>query len=195
MPEAERGRVETTPNKKNPRSRSRSRIRRVKSGEEKPLRARLKKIMRGMGRKSSKSVGDSSLASASIAASTASESARSTTAKSQPSLQLVLLLMDPKTRRFELLQLEFDSERARVVDIIAQIPESVTEEAIRLQEYDGVIAEAGQLMDSFVRLVDFCKEKQVLVALPKGMSVKECIRLARPILSDSQVLRMVSANN
>jgi len=113
------------------------------------------------------------------------------TESESPSLQLVLLLMDPSTRRFELLQLEFDSVRARVVDILAQIPLSVTEEAIKKQEYEGVINETGKSMDPSARLVDFCKEKQVLVALPAGLPVKECARLARPILADTQVLKMV----
>lgn len=186
------------------RARSRSRIRRVRDGEEKPLGARLKKIMKGMGRKSTKSAGDTgSVASASVAVSAAvsTKSAPAQVESSPPtdepaeaevtSLQLVLLLMDPSTRRFELLQLEFDSMRARVVDIIAQIPISVTEEAIRGQEYEGVIDEAGKIFDASARLVEFCSEKQILVAVPKGLSVKECTRLARPILSDAQVLKMV----
>lgn len=212
--------------KKTLRTRSRSRIRRVRDGEEKPMGARLKQIMmKGMGRKSTKRAGDAgSVASASVATATAgAASSVAASAKSAPgkvesssasvssaspakpppestpppeaaettSLQLVLLLMDPLTRRFELLQLEFDSMRARVVDIIAQIPVSVTEEAIRRQEYEGVIGEDAKVMDATIRLVDFCKEKQVLVALPKGLAVKECIRLARPILSDAQVHKMV----
>lgn len=187
------------------RARSRSRIRRVRDGEEKPLGARLKKIMKGMGRKSTKSAGDTgSVASASVAVSAAvsTKSAPAQVESSPPtdepaeaevtSLQLVLLLMDPSTRRFELLQLEFDSMRARVVDIIAQIPISVTEEAIRGQEYEGVIDEAGKIFDASARLVEFCSEKQILVAVPKGLSVKECTRLARPILSDAQVLKMLT---
>jgi hypothetical protein len=47
-------------------------------------------------------------------------------------LKVVLLLMDPETRRFELLQLEFDSLKAFVSDVLAQIPISVTEDALRL---------------------------------------------------------------
>jgi hypothetical protein len=196
---AERGRnadtdADADADKKSLRARSRSRIRRVRNGEEKPLGTRLKKMMKGMNRRGPKSIdGTGSVASASVAASAKAEESPP---KTQPepevtSLQLVLLLMDPSTRRFELLQLEFDSMRARVVDIIAQIPISVTEEAIREQEYVGVIGEDGKFMDSTIRLVEFCKKKQVLVALPKGLAAKECIRLARPILSDTQVLKMV----
>ena len=36
-----------------------------------------------------------------------------------PPLLVVVLLMEPKSRRFELLQLEFDSGRATVADVLA----------------------------------------------------------------------------
>ena len=110
----------------------------------------------------------------------------------KPSLQLVLLLMDPTTRRFELLQLEFDSNRARVADIMAQIPVSVTEEAIRKLSYKGVIDSQSTHQGGSARLADFCSTKEVLVALPSDLSIKDCTRLARPILSDEKVIRMVS---
>ena len=91
----------------------------------------------------------------------------------------------------ELLQLEFDSDKARVSDIIAQIPVSVTETAIRQQKYDGVMDKTAVKKDELTKLVDFCEGKTVLVAIPKGLSEKECARLARPILSDVQVVKMV----
>jgi hypothetical protein len=58
-------------------------------------------------------------------------------------LKVVLLLMDPETRRFELLQLEFDSLKALVSDVLAQIPVSVTEEALRKQTYTGWQGDGG----------------------------------------------------
>ena len=193
------------------RPRSRSRVRRVKNGDEQPMSSRLKKIIRGIGRKSTRSLGDAaSVASTSPAPSTVISSVQPEVLKSietspakteadveldHASLQLVLLLLDPISRRFELLQLEFDSLRARVVDVIAQVPISVTDDAIRSQKYEGVISDNSELMDSSVRLADFCKEKQVLVALPTGISIKDCIRLARPILSNSQVVEMVSSSH
>ena len=110
------------------------------------------------------------------------------------SLEVVLLLMDPSTRRFELLQLEFDSDKARVSDILAQIPLSVTEEAIRKQKYKGVCDKNGKEQLEAVPLVDFCKGMDVLVALPKSLSVEECSKLAFPILSDAKVLKMVCSH-
>lgn len=171
--------------------------------------SKIKKMMKGLTRnktkKSSASVSDNMSAAVSIQAEEMSAfsapasdiitptSPEQTSSKEKVmTLQLVLLLMDPTTRRFELLQLEFDSDKARVSDIIAQIPISVTEASIKNQEYEGVVDESGTTMNESVRLIDFCKGKTVLVALPKGISVKECVRLARPILCDKQVEKMVS---
>ena len=106
-------------------------------------------------------------------------------------LKVVLLLMDPETRRFELLQLEFDSLKALVSDVLAQIPISVTEEALRLQTYTGIAAKDGIEMPPSKLLSSFCKGNEVLVAVPDGVAPKECARLARPILSDDKVVSMV----
>ena len=107
-------------------------------------------------------------------------------------LKVVLLLMDPETRRFELLQLEFDSLKALVSDVLAQIPVSVTEEALRVQKYTGIAGKDGIEMAPSSLLASFCKGNEVLVAIPEGVPSKECARLARPILSDDKVVKMVS---
>jgi hypothetical protein len=214
----ERGRSATTSNngvslRKMRRSLSRSK--KIKSeaaslGDE-PISAvktsKIKKMMKGLTRKKSKkssaSISDNMSTAVSVQAeemSAFSAPAPTTITPTSPeqtnekamTLQLVLLLMDPTTRRFELLQLEFDYDKARVSDIIAQIPISVTEASIKNQQYEGVVDESGKTMNEFVRLIDFCKGKTVLVALPKGITVKECVRLARPILCDKQVEKMVS---
>jgi hypothetical protein len=119
-------------------------------------------------------------------------------------LELVVLLMDPISRRFELLQLEFDSARAKVSDLLTQIPLSVTETSLQTQEYSGVLDSTGNVQEGSVRLMEAFgytsrndnnninnNNKMVLVAKPKGISSKECMRLAKPILSDTQVAKMV----
>jgi hypothetical protein len=114
-------------------------------------------------------------------------------------LELVVLLMDPVSRRFELLQLEFDSTRAKVSDLLTQIPLSVTESSLQQQQYSGVLDSTGSLQEGPVRLLEAFRyhttstsNKMVLVAKPRGVSSKECMRLAKPILTDTQVSIMVS---
>jgi hypothetical protein len=118
-------------------------------------------------------------------------------------LELVVLLMDPVSRRFELLQLEFDSSRAKVSDLLTQIPLSVTEKVLQEQTYVGVMDENAQVQEGSVRLLEaFGKlpkiekdstkaKKMVLVAKPMGISARETMRLAKPILTDAQVAIMV----
>jgi len=106
-------------------------------------------------------------------------------------LKVVLLLMDPETRRFELLQLEFDSDKALVSDVLTQIPVAVTEEVLKQQRYVGISGSSGTQMNSAVLLSEFCKGNDVLVAVPDGVPAVECARLARPILNDDKVIKMV----
>lgn len=109
-------------------------------------------------------------------------------------LKVVLLLMDPETRRFELLQLEFDSDKALVSDVLTQIPVAVTEEVLKKQSYVGICGSSGTEMNSDILLSEFCKGNDVLVAVPKEVPASECARLARPILNDEKVINMLKAS-
>lgn len=114
-------------------------------------------------------------------------------AKKPYMLKIALLLVDAKTRRFELLQLEFDSDKALVSDALSQIPIHVTEKVLSSQTYTGVCGASGIERKRSVPLFDFCKGNDVLVAIPSGTSAEECARLAKPILSDEKVIGMVSS--
>ncbi|CAB9524275.1 expressed unknown protein [Seminavis robusta] len=109
-------------------------------------------------------------------------------------LKVVLLLMDPETRRFELLQLEFDSDKALVSDVLTQIPVAVTEEVLKKQTYVGICGAAGSEMSSAILLSDFCKGNDVLVAVPAGVEASDCARLAKPILNDAKVINMLKVS-
>ena len=81
-----------------------------------------------------------------------------------------------------------------VSDVLAQIPISVTEQALRSQSYTGICGRAGKEMPPEKLLATFCQGNEVLVAIPAGVQAQECARLARPILSDSKVMQMVCVN-
>uniref|UniRef100_A0A7S4NFY1 Uncharacterized protein n=1 Tax=Odontella aurita TaxID=265563 RepID=A0A7S4NFY1_9STRA len=109
-------------------------------------------------------------------------------------IQIILLLMDPSSRRFELLQLEFDSTRALVSDVLCQIPHSATVESMRTQKYRAVCDRKGREMDNGSKLDGFTKGKEgeVILAIPQDMSSRECAKLAKPILSDPNVVAMLN---
>mmetsp|Transcript_54847 Transcript_54847/g.64129 ORF Transcript_54847/g.64129 Transcript_54847/m.64129 type:complete len:542 (+) Transcript_54847:78-1703(+) len=107
-------------------------------------------------------------------------------------IQVVLLTMDPKTKRFELLQLEFDPEKALTSDVIAQIKSSATEQVLRDLEYVGICDSNGKKLDGAKMLNTYCPEgNEILMALPKGTDAKRCTKLANPILKDPSVLAML----
>lgn len=111
--------------------------------------------------------------------------------KDANSLIVVLLLIDPVTLRFELLQLEFDDRVAKVVDALEQIPESATEVAIKSQAYKWVLDGNLQMQKGNTLLKTFAKNKDIFVAMAASQDLEEASRLARPILSDDKVVTMV----
>ena len=115
-----------------------------------------------------------------------------------PPIQIVPLLMDPTTRRFELLQLEFDADKALVSDVLDQIEQSATETSLRsMNKYGGLCDMEGLEMIAACKLSMFCsssgegKKCDVVLAMPRGMSGRDTVVLSRPILEDEKVVEMV----
>lgn len=107
-------------------------------------------------------------------------------------IRVVLLLMDPGSRRFELLQLEFDSSKAMVSDVLRQIQSSATEKSLRDLSFAGVCDHAGMEMISTMKLSKFCKGDDVVMAIPTNMTGKDTAKLAGPILGDPKVEEMLA---
>lgn len=110
-------------------------------------------------------------------------------------IDVILLLLDSGSRRFELLQLEFDSSKAVVQDIISQIPFSATEETLRNQAYSEICVPGGLVMDSNEIISKYCKGSEVLIAVPAGINAEECQKLSKPILSDPNITKLLSNLN
>ena len=111
-------------------------------------------------------------------------------------ISLVLLLVDPDTLRFELLQLEFEHPReASVNDVLSQIEESVTEPAIRKLQFHAVADRTGgrhERKDPLMNALTKCRgNRDILVAMSQGIDLERCSQLARPILGDEKVIGMV----
>lgn len=133
----------------------------------------------------------------SASASGKSVSSAQSTAKSSTvadPVQIILLIMDPATRRFELLQLEFDSALAKVSDIYKQIPSAATEELLQKASYKAIITAKGVELDSDANLSDCVDGAAVVIAIPESSneSVQKCASMAIPILTNPKVNKMVS---
>ena len=129
-----------------------------------------------------------------------SSSASLSTAKSTifaDPVQVILLIMDPMTRRFELLQLEFDSAMAKVSDIFKQIPTAATEDVLQNATYKAIINAKGEELKQDSNLSDYVKGASVVIAVPESSeeTLEKCAAMAVPILTNSKVHKMVSCGN
>jgi hypothetical protein len=128
-------------------------------------------------------------------------------------LDLVVLLMHPLSHRFELLQLEFDeASRAKVSDLLSQIPLSVTEVCLKDQLYDSIldqdstdqgkprVLKSTRLVEAFghagskLMHESSASSKMVLVARPQGVSDMDALKMAKPIFANKDIANMVRTN-
>ncbi len=110
-------------------------------------------------------------------------------------IHVILLLMDPKTRRFELLQLEFDSNTAKVDDVFSQIAVSATEPTLRSQSYDSLYTLRGEELKAGLELGEYIETAGIVIAVPSSSEEKpeSVTKMANPILSNPKVHNMVRA--
>jgi hypothetical protein len=111
-------------------------------------------------------------------------------------LEIVLVLVDPQSLRFELLQLEFETPQlSKVSECLEQVKDIVTESALKSLEFHSVLDRNGNSFPAKVGLGKAltCRRrgKDILVGISKGISADEAGRLARPILGDTKVMEMV----
>jgi hypothetical protein len=109
-------------------------------------------------------------------------------------IHIILLIIDPKTRRFELLQLEFDSATAKVSHIFPQIAVSLTEPSLKLQTYEILMNIKGDELVPSKNLVEYFDSAGIVISVPSTtMESGDVIaKMANWILSKPRVHDMVS---
>mmetsp|Transcript_23302 Transcript_23302/g.35953 ORF Transcript_23302/g.35953 Transcript_23302/m.35953 type:complete len:456 (-) Transcript_23302:467-1834(-) len=103
--------------------------------------------------------------------------------------QILLLIMDPASRRFEVLQLDLDMEQAIVSDLLHQISESATDSVLQNVAYCGVCrpySDTSLDASSWLQASGI-QDDDVLIAIPRGMDLNRVHTLAEPILIDPHV--------
>jgi len=108
-------------------------------------------------------------------------------------IHIILLLMDPNTRRFELLQLEFDSSTSKVSDIFGQIAVSATEPSLKSQKYKRLTNMRGEELISSKNIAEYMDSAGIVIAVPSTTKEKGAaiVKMASPILSNPKVHSMV----
>lgn len=113
------------------------------------------------------------------------------------STRLIALLMDPVAKCYEILQLEFpNADGAIVQDILAQIKEKVTHKLLRSKEWVSVClphnkGETNELLNSLLLSYYKIESGDTVIAVPKGLTGKQCIKLAVPLINGPQMTKIV----
>ena len=128
---------------------------------------------------------------------------------SSASFKIFLLLVAPKNKIFEIIQVFYAPLETTVHHLIQCIPPNATEPALASQPYVGMCRLDGQALDvdmmasaasststtgghvECARII----RGEVLVAIPRGYSAKFCSQIAKPILSNPKVTKLMKKSD
>jgi len=115
--------------------------------------------------------------------------------------RVLVLLMDPPTKQYELTSIPYPlvSNEDGVVGptmlkvILGLVATSASYEPLKIKKYKGFMRPDGtEMMVNERTILDykFIKD-EVLVAIPEGYGVEECSRFCKPILQDKRLVKLL----
>ena len=119
-------------------------------------------------------------------------------------LKVFLLLIQPQSKIFEIIQVFYSPSQTTVLNLIEMIPINATEPALGSQEYAGLcrhkdgIPISVNMMASSSSHDKNCAQivrGEILVAIPKGYSGPLCARISSPILSNPKVRKLLERSD
>ena len=115
--------------------------------------------------------------------------------------KIFLLLLQPESKIFELIQLIYNPNDTAVGDIIKMIPGNATEDALGSQEYIGLCRPKTQeemldkelLASEATPGVESARISlgEILVAIPEGYTAKQVASLSKQILSNPKIIKLL----
>jgi hypothetical protein len=125
------------------------------------------------------------------------ENVSKTPTKTDVASKCLMLLMNPRSKLFEIIQVSFSAERATVGDILRGIRDVATDPRLAHQTYTG-LAYQGMHISAMVP-VDMIVEAQTngkpLLAVPRNFSAGQIERMASELLGRPQVLQLLESQN
>jgi len=126
-----------------------------------------------------------------------------------PTNKIFVLLLQPRMRLFELVQLVYYPSVATIGDLVDLIPSNATEQLLGNQAYVGLCrpnAEGGAAASIMTDLdltasgaVDGGSANiyrgEILVAIPEGYSGEQCQRYAKPILANQEFSKLLARSD
>ena len=120
-------------------------------------------------------------------------------------LKVFMLLILPKAKIFELIQVIYSPTSTTVGDLLAMIPKNATEPALGAHKYKGLCRPKDGTEISNRHLIASKNSKaeinaeiekgEILVAIPKGFDGPSCARLTKPILANARIKRLLAKSD
>jgi len=112
-----------------------------------------------------------------------------------PQVRMVVVLMNPPNRRFEILSFEFNENEAsvKICDVYARIPGLATEPMLQDLPYTRLCFRDGCVIDNNRT----CNESSswAFIALTEEMDPIECAKLAKPIFANKNVTELCNRSD
>jgi len=120
--------------------------------------------------------------------------------------KIFVLVMQPSSRSFEIISMEYNSLNSTIADLLNLIPTNCSEQSLGCHTYTGFCRPRKSNLASEV-LTDFSMKAsgsnrdgtcarilcgEILVAIPEGLTCKECQKISKRILKSPQIVKLLS---
>lgn len=132
-------------------------------------------------------------------------SSTSSSGKHSGKMKIFVLLLEPKTKTFELIQLVFLTETTTIGDILSMIPHHATEIQLGSQKYKGLCRPNKEIQDFCdLSLLASANPQQkpcaniasgeILVAIPNDYSAQDVAKFSQAILTNKRFTKLLNKN-
>ena len=121
-------------------------------------------------------------------------------------VKIFLLLVEPKSKVFELIQLLYPRTKTKVIDLLKMIPKNATEQALATQSYVGItrpkrradpvtdlqILASNSVFNVAGNPTAAIESGEIIVAIPALTSTKDIVVLSKQILASAHIQKLIS---
>jgi len=107
----------------------------------------------------------------------------------------IVLLLSPKKKKFEFLHVSYNLyDKTSVMDVLNQLPQIATDDALKEQKYVGLLRKEGgrELINTVSIQSYYLKKNEILVAVVDGHYGKGMLRMALPLLENRKIMKAVT---
>jgi hypothetical protein len=128
----------------------------------------------------------------------------STKSAAVPSFKIFLLLIQPQSKIFEIIQVFYTPSQTTIQNVLEMIPANATEPALGSQHYVGICRPNDgtpihlDLMASVASPNTACAkiaQGEILVAIPEHYSGSLCSKISKPILANPKVTKLLTRSD